>query len=316
MTGRRILILAGVLLILFLGMYSWNQRTRHLDDLATDVGLEVTGAVLKPLRAIEATLRGFWDRYFDLVDVRAENEMLRSRLEDMEARLLANTEDLAELRRLRELLRLPVDVNWRPLGARVLAGRMGPNAVLDSIVINRGYSNGGRPGTPLVTHQGLVGRVLRASAHSATVLLITDPGSRIAVFAQESRALGILAGRGTGSPLEVNFVERGSAIRKDEVLITSGLDGKFPKGIPVARVVSVAPSDYTQFLAVEAEPSVDLRHVEEALLLEPVRQGTSMVGPQLPPVPPSPADADALAVTPVAPGSSGTPTPSRPAGGR
>lgn len=282
MAGRRILILAGMLLILFLGMYSWNQRTRHLDDLASDFGLELTGAVLNPLCAIRDTLAGFWNRYFDLVDVRAENELLHARLLELEARLLANSEDLAELRRLRELLRLPVDVNWRPLGARVLAGRMGPNAVLDSIVINRGYSNGGRPGTPLVTHQGLVGRVLRASAHTATVLLVTDPGSRIAVFSQESRAMGILAGRGTGRSLEVNFVERGSAIRKDEILITSGLDGKFPKGIPVARVVSVAPSDYTQFLAVEAEPTVDLRHVEEALLLEPVRQPASLIGPPAP----------------------------------
>ncbi|MBD5416713.1 MAG: rod shape-determining protein MreC, partial [Desulfovibrio sp.] len=269
MNLRRILILAGVLLILFLGMYSWNQRTHALDDLAASVGLEVGGAVLRPLRAVEDVFSGFWDRYFDLVDVRGENLRLKARVDELESRLLASGEDLAELRRLRELVQLPVDVSWRPLGARVLAGRLGPNAVLDSITISRGYATGGRPGTPLVTHLGLVGRVLKASPHASTALLITDPGSRVAVFGQESRAPGILMGKGKGRELEVNFVQRDASVKNGEILVTSGLDGKYPKGLPVARVVSVAPSDYTQFMAVAAVPLVDLQHLEEVLLLEP-----------------------------------------------
>ena len=269
MTLRRLLLFAGVLLILFLGMYSWNQRTRVLDDMAASMGLEITGAVLKPIRSIEDMGESMWNRYFDLVGVREENEQLRQQVNELEARLLANGEDLAELKRLRALVQLPVDQSWRPLGARVLAGRMGPNSVLDSITISRGYSTGGRPGTPLVTHLGLVGRVLKASAHSSIVLLLTDPSSRIAVFSQESRAPGILTGMGTGQKLEVNFVQRDAKVKPSEILITSGLDGKYPKGIPVARVLRVAPSDYTQFMSIKAEPLVDLHHLEEVLLLEP-----------------------------------------------
>lgn len=257
------------MLILFLAMYSWNQRTRALDDLAAEIGLELTGAVLKPLRGVQDSAQDMWDRYFDLVGVREENEALMQRVNELEARLLANGEDMAELKRLRSLIQLPVDQSWRPLGARVLAGRMGPNAVLDSITISRGYSTGGRPGTPIVTHLGLVGRVLKASAHSAIALLLTDPGSRIAIFSQETRAPGILAGHGTAQPMEVNFVQRAAKVREGEILITSGLDGKYPKGIPVARVLSVAPSDYTQFMAIKAAPLVDLHHLEEVLLLEP-----------------------------------------------
>ncbi|WP_022654953.1 rod shape-determining protein MreC [uncultured Desulfovibrio sp.] len=298
MALRRILIFAGILLILFLGMYSWNQRTRTLDDLAANIGLELSGAVLKIMRAVEDVASGFWERYFDLVGVREENERLKARLADLESRLLASGEDLAELKRLRALIQLPVDESWRPLGARVLAGRMGPNAVLDSITISRGYVTGGRPGTPLVTHLGLVGRVLRASAHTATALLLTNPGSRIAVFSQNSRALGILVGRGTGRKLEVNFVQRDANVKQGEVLITSGLDGKYPKGIPVARVLSVAPSDYTQFMAIYADPLVDLQHLEEVLLLEPTGIAHPAGEPEGPPPvfvgPPSPP----AAVTP------------------
>ena len=250
-------------------MYSWNQRTRFLDDMAARLGLEITGAVLTPVRSAQDAAENMWDRYFDLVGVREENEALKQKVDELEARLLANGEDLAELKRLRALVQLPVDQSWRPLGARVLSGRMGPNAVLDSITISRGYSTGGRPGTPLVTHLGLVGRVLKASAHSSIVLLLTDPSSRIAVFSQESRAPGILMGMGTGQKLEVNFVQRDAKVKPGEIIITSGLDGKDPQGIPVARVLRVAPSDYTQFMAIKAEPLVDLQHLEEVLLLEP-----------------------------------------------
>lgn len=268
MLMRRILILGGILLVLFLGMYSWNRRTGALDDLAANVGLEISSWVLTPLQAVKDVGGDFWTRYVDLVDVRDENLRLKAKVEDLEAKLMATGEDLAELKRLRTLVQFPVDVRWRPLAARILAGRMGPNAVLDSITISRGYANGARPGTPLVTNLGLVGRVLRSSPHASTVLLVTDPGSRVAVFGQESRAPGILKGHGMDKSLEVDFVQRATGMKDGEILVTSGLDEKFPKGLPVARVTKVVPSDYTQFMAVEATPLVDLRHMEEVLLLE------------------------------------------------
>ena len=64
-------------------------------------------------------------------------------------------------------------------------------------------------------------------------------------------------------------MQRDAKVKPGEIIITSGLDGKYPKGIPVARVLRVAPSDYTQFMAIKAEPLVDLQHLEEVLLLEP-----------------------------------------------
>lgn len=295
MNMRRLLIAAGVLLVLFLAMYSWNRRTRVLDDLAVNVGLEISSAILTPLRSIQDVVGDFWDRYFNLVNVREENLRLEARVEELESRLLAAGEDLAELKRLRALVRFPVDARWRPLAARVLAGRLGPNAVLDSITISRGYVNGARPGMPLVTNMGLVGRVLRSSAHASTALLITDPGSKVAVFGQESRTPGILRGRGTGQALEVDFVRRDASMREGEVLVTSGLDEKYPKGLPVARVTRVAPSDYTQFMAVDAVPLVNLPHLEEVLLLEksgvevapgePEAAPVAFVGPPAPPKP-------------------------------
>lgn len=293
MTLRRLLIVAGIALIFFLALYSWNRRTRALDELAANVGLEISSYVLAPMRSIQDRLGEFWNRYFDLVDVREENARLKSRLNELEAQIISTGEELAELRRLRALVQFPVDVRWRPLAARVLAGRLGPNGVLESITISRGYATGARPGTPLVTNKGLVGRVLRSSAHASTVLLITDPSSRVAVFGQESRTPGILRGQGMGADMEVDFVQRDTHLKNGEVLVTSGLDNKYPKGLPVAIVSGIAPSDYTQFMAVSATPLVDLQHLEEVLLLEksgaeapaeePEGAPPVFVGPPLPP---------------------------------
>lgn len=327
MSPRRILLLAGVLLVLFLVMYSWNRRSNILDDLAANVGLEITGTILNPLRTVQDFASGFWTRYFDLVDVREENQRLKVRMEELEAQLLAAGEGLAELRRLRELVQFPGDIRWRPLAARVLAGKLGPNGVLDSIIISRGYVNGARPGTPLVTNMGLVGRVLRSSAHASTVLLITDPASHVAVFGQESRAPGILKGTGTGKNLEVVFVQRDAGMKNGEVLVTSGLDNKYPKGLPVGRVTKIAPSDYTQFMAVDATPLVNLQHLEEVLLLEksglelppeePDGPPPVLVGPPRPPhlmkvAPAKPAAPEAIVPeTPQAVENAIAPTPAR-----
>ena len=269
MTPRRFILLPVLLLFLYLGVYTWNQRTGSLDTLSTSIGLEFTGAVLKPLVRVHAAARDFWDKYLDLVGVREENERLKADLIAIQSQLIEIGEDRAELQRLRDLLSLPADRAWRPVGARVIAGRMGPNSALETVILSRGYLTGGAPGTPLVTSLGLVGRVLRASAHTSTALLITDPGSRIAVLSQKSRTPGILTGRGSRHPLEVRFVARNSNVADGELLVTSGLDGIYPKGIAVARVVSVAPSDYSQFMAVLAVPLVDVEHLEEVLLLEP-----------------------------------------------
>lgn len=278
MTFRRIFLITGLLLILFLGMLSWNKRTHVLDDLATTLGLEVTGWALSLVNSVEDTVCGTWERYFDLVGVREENQRLKAAIQAMQARLLTTDEELAELQRLRRLMELPSNDAWKAVGARVLAGRLGPNGILDSIVINRGYTTGSRPDTPVVTQLGLVGRVLRASPHSATVLLLTDPGSRIAVISQRGRVSGILSGQGSHQDLEVRFAQLGTPVNPGEILVTSGLDGKYPKGIPVARVISAEPSNYNQFLTIKAQPLVDLRTIEEVLLLEP----TGITRPNMP----------------------------------
>ena len=277
MSPKHILLIPALALLMYLGMYSWNQRTHILDNFAANTGLEASGVVLKSVRMVQDTVMGAWNRYLDLVDVREENDELKKQVEQLRHKLLMASEERAELVRLRRLLTLTPPEGWQTLGARVLAGRMGANSALASVLIGRGYMTGAIPGTPVMTPQGVAGRVLRAGPSSATVLLLVDPGSRIAVISQESRIQGVLVGGGPDKPLEMRFVSHNDVIRAGEILVTSGLDDAFPKGIPVARVLSATPSDLSPFQSIQAAPLAALSDLEELLLISRV-EGSSVSG--------------------------------------
>ena len=267
MSPKHLLLLPPLVLLLYLGVYSWNQRTHTLDDIVSNTGLEVAGTVLKSMRQVQDQVMGAWDHYLDLVGVREDNLRLTKELETARLQLARAAEDRVELLRLRRLLTLTPPDGWQTLGARVRAGRIGPNAALATLMIGRGYLTGALPGTPVMRPEGVVGRILRAGPSTATVLLLYDPGSRIAVIGQESRAQGILVGMGQGKPLEVRFVEHNVPVRVGETLVTSGLDGSFPQGLPVARVTASEPSDLSSFQLVRAEPLSSLAGFEELLLV-------------------------------------------------
>ncbi len=201
--------------------------------------------------------------------VAEENARLRDEVRRAEYSLASMREEKAELTRLRDLMAFSPPETWHTMGARVLTGRFGPAAALESVMINRGFASGAAPGTPLVTHQGLAGRVFRASAHTATVLLLTDRAFRVAVVTEKGRVPGVLAGTGARANLEVRYVAPNMPVEPGELLVTSGLDGDFPKGVPVARVISAEPGNETLFQQVQAAPLVPLDTMEEALLLIP-----------------------------------------------
>jgi rod shape-determining protein MreC len=241
--------------------------------------LEIVGYVLSPVVWLRDRFASWWDGYLALVDVAAENARLRTELEQTRAAALLASEDKAELQRLRELLGLDALRERPAFAARVIAKRFGPQAVLKTFTINKGFLNGATAGTPVVTRNGVVGRVLRAAPHTATVLMLTDSGFRLAVISNESRTPGILTGS-TERRLEVAYVAQNARIAPGETLITSGADGSFPKGIPVGVVTQVMPGNEILFLQVHARPLVDMDRLEEVLLLEEEGSAPPLLPPE------------------------------------
>ncbi len=299
---RRILLFLILGLFIYLGLYSWNQRTGTLDRLTEYTGLEVAGYVLGPCRWVAEGIADTWKKYVYLVNTEEENAYLRRRLEQLSTDLNLATEEREELLRLRGLLSMGPPDMWRSVGGRVIANRLGPQAALVSITLDRGFFNGAATNTPVTTPHGLVGRVLRASPHTSTVLLITDLNSRVAVLSQTGRVPGILSGTGD-EMLQVEYVPPNVRIQPGEIFITSGQDGIFPKGIPCARVIEARQSDTSPFQLITAEPLAAPDNQEEVLLLQApapgarirhVREGPYGLGGKLPAIVPDIMPRDVL----------------------
>lgn len=308
MLPRRIILLIICTLLLFLGVYTWNQRTGQWDRLCAAVGLEFTGGIMRGLDSLEDSLSGVWNNYIDLRNVRQENDELKKRVRILEQRLAGTREDAAELIRLRRLMHLEYPASWPARASRVLAWRMGPNAALSTIMLSSGYLSGAAPGTPVTSWEGVVGRVLKAGPSTSVALLLTDPGSRVAVITSEGRVQGILAGGGPGLPLELRFVRQNAPVRVGELLVTSGIDSSYPKGIPVARITAISTGGTSRsgasVLEIQAEPLVDFHRLEEVFLLQrpldSITPETDAVYTRRAPVleKPEEAPADAASATP------------------
>ena len=241
---------------------------------------------------------GWWSRYLALVDISEENTRLRDELKKAERLITLTLEERTELVRLQKLLQMDALSEVNGSGARVIAMRFGPQAVLNTITINKGLADGAIAGTPVIALGGVVGRVHRAAPHAATVLLLNDPGFRLGVLSQETRTPGVVRGvAGNPDLLEVTYVAQNAKIVEGELLITAGLDGGFPKGIPVGVVTAVQPGHETLFLQVHAKPVVSFDHLEEVVVLHPGDGLPPLVAPALPEVALGPHNATAAAPT-------------------
>ncbi len=266
---KRILFTLVLFFLGFLALYTWNSRTDALDDTSTNIGLEITGGIIKSTDYIVSGVKSLWFNYIDLTNVREENEALKNRISELENALNTNIAEKDELRRLRSLHALKAPEQWQTVTAKVVATKLGAFSALESILINKGYLSGVSVGRPIMTDQHLLGRIYQASPTSSIGLLIDDLGSRVAVISGTTRVQGILRGMGSSKPLELHFVGQNSKLIIGEILYTSGLDSAFPKNIPVARITSVPSGHADVFQIYKAEPLANFSTLEEIIVLLP-----------------------------------------------
>lgn len=257
-------------MFVYLGLFTWDIRTGYVDSLASHTGLEFARWVFVPGRWVSTRVSSLWDRYVHLVGLREENDVLRVELTRVTGEVVALKEQAAQAKRLADLLALTPAPEWTREGARVIAHRLGPNAALETFIIDKGRRQGVEVNTPVVAPDGVVGRVLRISMSAATVLMITDPNSKIPVISQKTRTQGVLIGRGAGHGLFLQYVPMSAPIEEGETLVTTGLAGVFPPGLPVGVVKLVTREGASLFLNVQAASLVDPDRLEEVALLKKI----------------------------------------------
>ncbi len=232
----------------------------------------VLEAASPPIRAINAaidTVRNVWKHYIFLVGLEQENRMLKARVSQLTNELNEYRERHLEGLRIRELFALKETLPGTAIAARVIDRE---NAyVFKTILVDKGTSDGLRVGLPVVSAEGVVGRIVDSSWNVSRVLLLTDYNSNISALVQGSRVQGILQGGGsTGCSLK--YVERSEAVKVGETVITSGLGGVFSKDLILGTVSRVDRRGSGLFLNIDVSPSVHFSRLEEVLTVIPDKE--------------------------------------------
>jgi rod shape-determining protein MreC len=263
LSERKSPILFIAILTALLAVVSYHARGDRGQSALEQAMFWAGTPVLKTVDTVAAGVRGVRDRFVTLQTLRQENRRLREELSRSRNVDSLRDEFRLENDRLRLLLGLQESVSWPSVAARVT--RLKADDMYRTAGLTIPPEAGVEEGMPVLSPHGVVGRIMRVAGTKATIRLVTDPSSGTAVLTMRGRVQGIVSGAG-GGLLKMDYVVRSADIASDDLVLTSGLDGIFPKGIPVGIVEEVEKSQgLVQEVAVY--PVVPLDRLEEVLIL-------------------------------------------------
>jgi rod shape-determining protein MreC len=242
--------------------------TRQVVLFSVSPFIKVTAALLQGTRKL-------WRDYVDLRHLRQENKDLQGEVAVLQRRIDQLEEQSLETQRLQRLLAMRETTQAGFLTARVV-GKDATNW-FKTILLDRGSQDGVRRNQPVLAPDGLVGRVVEVTPASAKVQLLTDPVSSVGGLVQRTRVTGIVSGN-LGSGARVRYLPLLADVVVGDEVVTSGMGGVFPKGIPVGRITAVERRSGALFQEASLQPLVDLGRLEEVMILTTLDGGTSLGG--------------------------------------
>lgn len=256
-------LLAIALLLSTLLLYSYSLRQKGATTFFERSVLTLTAPFQASFDATLDSITGFWSNYLGLLETRQRNLQLDAENRRLKAELRQVAEVRLQNTRLRELLALVDEVDRPAMPAQVI-GEDASNWAR-TIVIDKGSRAGLSDGLPVVAAEGVVGRIIKTAPNSSRVLLITDASSAVAALVQRTRARGVA--RGLGVKLSLDYSLRNADIQVEDLLITSGMGGVFPKGLTLGRIAGVERDEFGLFQRVEVTPAADFSRLEEVMVL-------------------------------------------------
>ena len=192
-----------------------------------------------------------------------ENEMLKEENAKLRQETYYASEALQELARLHALVRFDDKWDYPIVTARVVGHN--PGRFLTTLVINRGTSRGVKEDMPVFSMNGLVGKVSKAALTHSRVQLLVDPNLKLSVLERRTRVVGFLESV-DGRTLSA-MIPTHAGVKVGDTLITSGLGGIFPKGIPVGTVTQIRPSDWEVMQLMDVVPFQEFSSLEEVFVM-------------------------------------------------
>ena len=262
-TGFRPLIAFCVISLLVLTFYLREGSTGPFHTLRAGVTtitypLRMVGsAVATPFNALGNIAGNLTASEETLADLKAQNE-------ELTAQVAALTEAQETADRLNKLLDLQDTYKLESVAARII-GTTG-DAWTQTVTIDKGSLNGFDVNMPVTNSSGVIGQIIEVSPTSSVVRLINDDSSGVSALVQSSRAQGMLEGQPDGS-LRLNYVPSDAQVEVGDIVVTSGIGGVYPKGLPLGRVSSVEKLDNDLYYTIVVEAASSVENQEEVLVI-------------------------------------------------
>jgi rod shape-determining protein MreC len=261
--GIRLILFSLAALLLMALQLSGNLRPLQdaITQLTSPAQLSATG--------LTDSAAGFLRTLLTLRTLQQDAAALAVRNLQLEAQIESLREVETENEQLRAMLNFAqVRPRLELRGAQIVARKIGEESTnfLDTILIDLGRQHGIEVGMPVVTDQGLVGRISEVTDSVSKVLLLTDPSSSASALLADSRLNGVVRGSSSGD-LVMDFIPQGPTFEVGEMVLSSGLGGKFPKGIAIGAIESIESQPNAVFQKAVVRPAVDFGSLETVMVI-------------------------------------------------
>jgi rod shape-determining protein MreC len=267
MFSKKTMVIAGLLFLVVLNgiVFSFNYiRKSAFHPAAVETVLFFVAPLQEGVSRTTGFAENIWSRYFNLVSVDRENEILRRKLAEAYHEIHFYKEKTLLNERLESFFDFREETAYETVIADVV-GRE-PSAWYQSVIINKGKADGVRVGLPVTIPEGIVGQVTGVSKHYSKVLLIIDRNNAVDAMVQRTRARGIVKGL-SSSVCNFEYALHSAEITTGDVVITTGFDGIFPKGLRVGRISKIIRRSSGIFQEIEITPFVDFHRLEEVMVI-------------------------------------------------
>jgi rod shape-determining protein MreC len=251
-------------LITSLVMVSYYLKYGTEKSFIRRIVLEAVAPVQQVAVVSIGSVKDAWLRYMMLVGLEEENRNLKRQIDELNAVIVSSRECFHEAERLKKLLSITASSKDSFIAARVIGRDQA--ALSRTVLIDKGLSDGLKKGMPVISPPGLIGRLVDVSWTVSRVLLFHDENSHVDAIVQRSRTQGIINGAGSGGMI-LKYISKTQDVQEDDIVVSSGMSGVFPKGWLVGKVIQVDRQDAGLFLKIKVAPFVDFSKLEEVLIL-------------------------------------------------
>lgn len=231
--------------------------------LFRQITLESLGPIQSLFTGISKSSRSFWDDYIALWEIRDENKRLRVLIDEYSNKLNDYTEAYSTYLALTKKLEFKEKEAFPSITARVVG--KDPSFWFQTIIVDRGESDGIVKGMVARNEDGVVGQIIQVSPNYAKILLANAPSSAIDAIVQKNRVRGILKGAGKEGYI-LNYVLKNADVEAGDRIVTAGIGGVFPSGVPLGTVSAVRRKQRGMFQEITVAPAVDFQRLETVFI--------------------------------------------------